>query len=538
MAKWCLPKKQAEEFLNRIKNGQVTLEKLYSLKSTADRRAFFEPLVGAENAKQLNTMFEQKLLLKDQERAMVNFVKEAVGLKEPIKRDMVEKIKKMDKLLSADEAETFLADLIEKKLGFEVTIEEANTLAEYSQKIELAKEKWIADKTFENQIEMGRRMVEMKEYIRSINPPNVGAKAVALNIAGTPRGLMASGDFSYAFIQGWGMMSRPQFWTSLGHSFEYWWSAEKYKDLQAEVVSDPLFPFAQRGGLRITVEGGKLFQKEEAFQSTVVEHIPILRNSERAYVGFLNKLRFDVFKHLLRLEELRGGNINDTATLQEIARAVNDFTGSGNIGTNDKYGNVVPLLNTGFWSIRNYSATVNMLNPVNYFKGNKTARQARWRQMIGSLAMTAMVLGLYQAFNDEKVIELDPRSTRFGKIKIGKNWYNLSGGKGGWVTLAAKLATNKAKSAGGKIYELGKGYKADSRADIIVKFGRNKLSPGVSLLWDFLDGEDAIGNKFNWSDAIRERMTPMVAGDIIDLAMEDPSYLILGTILDLFGITP
>ena len=117
---FCLPKESAKDFIAALRGGKIVPEKLMDM-SSAERRTFFEGLVGKENALDVNTLFEAKLLLKDQKRGLVAWAKQVSGIKEATRKDILTKIEKMEKVLSPESERAFLKDLTEKRLGTEVT---------------------------------------------------------------------------------------------------------------------------------------------------------------------------------------------------------------------------------------------------------------------------------------------------------------------------------------------------------------------------------------------------------------------------------
>lgn len=288
--------------------------------------------------------------------------------------------------------------------------------------------------------------------------------------------------------------------------------------------------------------------------TTILDKVPLYRGAERAYVGFLNKLRADAFNRMIKRAELAGEHIGvGSKATKELANVVNDFTGSGNLGSGDKYANLVPLLNAGLFSPRKISATINMLNPRRYLSPESgigrlgvgdlklggvesaTARREALRNLIGSLSLSAAVLSL--AALAGAAVETDSTSADFGKIKVGKTRYDITGGNGTYAVLLSRLLNNRTKSTTtGRVTELGKGYKPTTRADLILKFGRNKLSPTASLIADWFYGSDAVGNPFNLKTELLNRSYPLVLQDIVTTLQDDPKNLLGAIIADEFGI--
>lgn len=529
---FCLIPSEAEKFLQKLKEGDIKPEDLADMTS-AERRAFFAGFLDEENAKQVNALFEEKLLLKDQQQGMITWAKKISGITPETRNDIISRISKLDRVLDPDEQEEFLQDLANRKLGIAVTQEEAKKVYDLAKKAEDLRGDLS---TKEKRIAYGNAVLDLQDYAGELKPVQLDTIQKISNVAALPKTVMSTLDFSAPFRQGWGMMSRPEFWKAFGAMFKYGFSEKNYRDLMADIVSRPSYEAMKKDGLRITNLTDKLSQREEQFMSSLLDKVPGFRGSERAYTGFLNRLRADVFDKLLQEAEMRGEDIKPGSQAgKDIASVVNMFTGSGNIGTGDRYSNVVAPLNATFFSPRKISATISMFNPATYATGSKTARLAALRQLLGSVGMTALILALASMAGAK--VEWDPRSSDFGKIKIGKTRFDITGGNGTYAVLLARLFSNQTKSSTtGKISNLGEGYKPTTRFDVTTKYLRNKLSPTASLVADWLVGSDANGQPFKMTDELKNRVTPMIINDVIELIKTDPSNAIAGTLGDLFGV--
>ena len=128
MSSFCLVANKAEEIKKKIISGEIDISKL-SDASSAERRKFFQDILGEERlAKETNALFESKLLLKNQKKGLVNWAKQITGITPEAKRDIVSRIEKMDKILSPEDEAKFLEDLASKRLGADITTEEASKI--------------------------------------------------------------------------------------------------------------------------------------------------------------------------------------------------------------------------------------------------------------------------------------------------------------------------------------------------------------------------------------------------------------------------
>lgn len=556
MAKnYCLPSEYTDKLLDALRNGEITPDKLNSFETSEERRAFLEPYVGKDNVIDVNALIESKLLLKNWKKGVITAIKTMTGITQKTKMDLVSKIERMDKYLLPDEKKRFYKDIASQKLGLSVTQEEAKNIVDITNTIKKSKEILKADPlNTQKQIDYGHTIQDLNDYLETIEPSKMN---LAAEIIGIPTTLMSTADFSAAGRQAWGLWSTLEFAKNLPNLFRFAFDKSSYKDMNAQIYGSPYYEHIKQSGLRITTDIQKnITQRESEFASRLIQkkltggnstlqkitNVPgaILRGSEQSYAGFLTKLRVDRFVTLLKAAELSGEDISpNSKTVKDIAKVVNDFTGSGNIGANDKLGNVSPYL--PFFSPRKISAIVNMFNPERYLNPNisKTARKAAIRQLVGSLAISAIIIGMARLFGDDDTADADPRSSDFGKVKIGNTRIDVTGGNISYITLLSRIITNHTKSTQtGAITKLGEGYKATTRGDLIVKFFRNKLSPIASFMADWLYGQDVAGNPFKVLPSVRDRLYPLLINNAIDTFQDKSTPLGLAafaTFADLIG---
>ena len=531
---FCLIKPLAEQFKKDLKDGTLNPDKLYDM-STPERRAFFGSRYGGEtNGREINGLFESKMVLKDFKKGAIDWAKQVSGLKPEVRRDFLARVEKLDHVLNPGEEELFLQDLVSKKVGTEVTYEQAQKINELAKKAEEAK----ADMSTEaKRVEYGKAYLEFKDYVDSISPNSV---TLADNIFGLARSIKVIGDLGMPFRQGWGMISRPQWATAFGSMFKYLMSEKYFQGLRSDIVSRPnyLNGAYKKAGLRLgPLLSQKVAQREEDWMTTYAGKLPIVKNIERANIGFIYKLRADVFDLLHESAELSGENVKDPEVLHQLANVVNDFTASGNLGENDQFANLAPKLNATFFSARKISATINMMNPKRYVTGSPTARKAAQRQLIGSLMLSAAFLGIAAAFGAK--VETDPNSSDFGKFVVGKYHVDVTGGNATYATLLKRIITGKSKSSTtGKETKLGTGYKGQTRADLMVNFTRNKLAPLAAVVADYFfqtDQPDLLRGEFTVKNELRNTFEPMLINDFIDLVLEGDSLSIPFFLMGYFG---
>lgn len=353
----------------------------------------------------------------------------------------------------------------------------------------------------------------------------------ALNI---PRALMATLDFSAPLRQGIFLTSRPkQFGPAFASMFKYAFNPKAYEGLIKEIQARPTYPLMREAKLAITSTARSLDEREETFMSTFAERIPgfgkLVKGSERAYVGFLNKLRADTFDDLLRSAQELGVYQERPGMIDDIAKFINSATGRGDIKVFTK---AATILNSLFFSPRLIWSRVNLLNPQYYASLDPFVRRQALKSLIifGSTATTIATLSNLGGAD----VEIDPRSSDFGKIKIGNTRYDPYGGFQQYIRFAAQFVSGTMiSSTTGREITLGEGYKPLTRKDILYRFFENKEAPVVSFITSLMTGQDALGQPINIPSEVIGRLIPLGVQDMYNLYQE---WGAMGPLLGIPGI--
>lgn len=351
--------------------------------------------------------------------------------------------------------------------------------------------------------------------------------ANALNI---PRSVMASFDLSAPFRQGIALIGRKEFWKAFASMYKAWGSEKAFQAIQDEIAARPTYSLMKQAGLSLTDADRFLSEREEAFMSDWAEKVPVLgsgkigktelkytpsiRASNRAYIGFLNKVRADTFDSIVHLSKEAGVNFGDNPkALKDIARFVNAATGRGDLG---KLNQAAPLLSAMLFSPRLMASRIQMLNPAFYVGLSPVVRKEAIKSLLtfGTLATT--ILGLAAAGGAS--VETDSRSADFGKIRTGNTRRDILGGFQPYLVLASRLIQGETKNSNtGEVKDLTEGkFGQPNRADVVERFFRGKESPVASFVHDWLAGKDITGKKFKLSDEVINHFIPLVTQDIQD----------------------
>ena len=169
---------------------------------------------------------------------------------------------------------------------------------------------------------------------------------------------------------------------------------------------------------------------------------------------------------------------------------------------------------SAFFSPRLIASRVNLLNPLYYKSLPKEVRIAAVTDMIKFIALGATVLTLSHIGGAST--QLDPRSSDFGKIKVGDTRYDIWGGFGQYIRVLSQILTRQSISAQtGKLQDLsGKGAFGKTPASVGISFVRGKLAPVPSMAWDFASGRTAIGEKVTWQQEAKSHLLPLIYSDL------------------------
>ncbi len=425
--------------------------------------------------------------------------------------------------------------------------------------------------------------------------PNKGptASQKIYSVVNIPRSIMSSLDLSAPMRQGIVFIGYKEYWKAFAKMFTLIGPSgeNNYKWLNTKISTSENYALSQAARVAYSSVEGEFTSREEDFQSEYARKIPVLggliKVSEQAYAGFLNKLRYDMFDRFIT-EYRKAGIFNGTQKdadgnlvltpeerelLLGLGRFINSATGRaelmGSVGKTQIYDarRLSGFANATLFSARLMQSRVNMLNPIFYYNLPKPVRKQAIKSMISFGVIHALVIGsLALMFPDEVEVELDPRSSDFMKVRIDNTRVDLGGGFNQYLVLGTRIASwlynntltfgdrqadrvgldldledkkiaNKKTTAGNyKIYGQGSGNQVETYGDTLLDFLRSKSSPQLSLVVDNMVEEDYVGRPVTLEGSVVSRLFPMTLTSIYQAYNEDspvPLPAIAG--LTLFG---
>jgi hypothetical protein len=285
----------------------------------------------------------------------------------------------------------------------------------------------------------------------------------------------------------------------------------------------------EQAGVKFT-DVGSLSTREEAIRSQLGERIPIYGHhvaaSNRSYTAYINDARLGAFRNFYDAMP----NKNDLVALKKLGEAANNFTGRGKLAIE------VPFTGGKELSIERYASglaevlfapkliasRIHMLNPMNYVMGNP---QVRKQYLYAALRMAGAWTTLGVLANQMGAeVSLNPTSSDFGKIKIGNFRLDPAAGFQQFLVLASRLWNQETTSSvTGKTRQFGVGYNPSTWGSTLTDFTLNKLHPSLKY---FVDAAFASEKKpFPVIDRAFQTVIPMMSGDLISIAIENPELL-------------
>lgn len=283
----------------------------------------------------------------------------------------------------------------------------------------------------------------------------------------------------------------------------------------------------EKMGIFIGSRNTNLTRMEESFRSRWADRVPLVAQSARAMTASLNLLRADLAD--VALNAYGQGTTLSPKTLKMLGNAVNIWTGRGAFGRAESVRgalNHVFLAPGWVWSRFQILYGHTMLEAA--INKDPVALKLAAKHYLRWAAGMATLYGLMSFLGDEPP-EADPRSSKFGMVKIGSKLYDFSAATISPLVFLSRMVTGQRLTNNGEVIQLRhqdgstekKKFGAKSTADLAFKFAQGKLAPVPGYLLDVSAGEDIMGRPANWATAFLNRTLPLTPRQMTQIAMED-----------------
>lgn len=363
---------------------------------------------------------------------------------------------------------------------------------------------------------------------------------ITSTIGNTMKSALSTGDLSAPLRQGAALIHRKEFRNALKPMIEMFNDEKVFTAGMNDIKESSGFNFADKMDLELT--GLNAGREERFLNPAIMESIPgygrAVRASDRAYTGFLNKLRFDTFNSLIQDAEAAGhlkinkdlygtitGTTNDNLA-KEIATFVNEATGRGGLGVKGE--KAADLLNATIFSPRFVSSRIKLIgrviDPGIFIKQSSFVRKQALKSAIALASTNITINGLAAAAGAK--ITYDITNSDFMKNKFGNTRSDFGAGVLQPLVFAGRMLTGKfTSSTTGKTHSLKTPKFGESTyKDVATNAVLSKESPLAGLAYEVWTGQDLVGNKVSIPEAVMNRFVPMIVQDMYDIMKDDPRH--------------
>lgn len=455
----CLLPDKIEEFKKALKEKDIRISDLINMDSS-ERTKLFEKYAG-ENAKDVNLLFEEKLILKNRMIGLKNLFSKITESgrygpegKAKLERALSEyRASQQERVFSPKDNQSFLSNLAEKMLGTEISKEEAKNVFDLSNRLEQFKKGFDKNRPYgegwdtpENKANYGAAKLQYEAYISELkgegepfkevikgrlqefkntaktNPvratTNLGLDALKA-ISDNSIAVVASVDNSFLGRQGLKtLLTHPSaWWPAARDSFSNIYKELGGKDAMSAILSDY---YSRENNLNGEYQkSGIIPGIEEQYPTSLPERIPglgrVFKASEVAFKGTALRMRMDLYDLQREMQREQGLDMKDPNLIKDTGSVTNSLTARGKYG---KYGES-PIVKLLLWAPRMLKSHYDVLTAHSFGGALETPwarKQAALNatKIIGSIGLTLMIA---KAMNRNSV-ESDPTSSNFGRIVV------------------------------------------------------------------------------------------------------------------------
>lgn len=335
-----------------------------------------------------------------------------------------------------------------------------------------------------------------------------------MDLVNLPRAVMSAWDASAPLRQGVILtIAHPtESFPAMGAMFRSMGDGKYAQQVDDAIRAGDNFALKQDSGLYLAPfdSVGPLTAREETFMSRLADKIPGIRQSQRGYVTYLNKLRSDVFDVVDKNWQGLGKTEDDYKSLSNF---LNHASGRGDLGPAS---NLAPILNATFFSPRLLMSRFQVAADV--FTSTPSVRKLVARDLLAFVGtgMTVLTMAKLSGIAD---VDVDPRSTDFGKLRMGRQRIDFWGGFQPIARYTAQILTGQRRTAGGDIV-------GTARGDVVARFLRSKLAPVPGTLETLRSGKSFAGQDVELTtDTLKSQtfnnLVPLFIQDLIESAQQE-----------------
>lgn len=508
----CILPQAMRDFKEKLQNEGKTFTSLRQMTASERVKMFsdaFNSFNGDTTGEWFNREYERKLLLPNQRESLKKLADTLAKKGKDTKNHklLYEKINGMKTAYNPKEGKPFLQGLAKAQLGFDILQEDARALFNTTQTLAQQKkeldgiaretgaagwndlnneqyEKLIADESnYQKMMEFGKKQAEFNEQIEQAYF-NVKQPSFIEKLAGTFTAIKASWDASFGrqLVKGWyagNFKGAGRQWMAGMQA----WNAEKANATLAMIYSHPYYTSGKLNELGLKLGGTETEFFPDNFISgkssilTDQDGKP-LTGTKAIYELFVRSDRmystgvlFAKFQAGVQALDSANGNVNALKAM-DMGGAINGLFGKVNIpGLNERGQKIAGVfLFAPRWvasQVRNLIdapkyAAIYAANKLRGHGGLNQAQQMRLRSAVYNIIATALLSNIISAalrsdddefdgFLDALANQFDPRSSDFGKLRIGNLRLDISLGTNAIITMLSRVITGQTKTGDGLI---------------------------------------------------------------------------------------
>jgi peptidoglycan L-alanyl-D-glutamate endopeptidase CwlK len=287
-------------------------------------------------------------------------------------------------------------------------------------------------------------------------------------------------------------------------------SEDAFNEFAQAIRNHPDFELMNESGLFLSSVGP---EAEEAFASKLVQKIPGVRASDRAYSAALDSVRTQAWDNYVSSlpEHLR----DNPDTLKAVSDLINVTTGRGVVPILDRSAlgkKIINALNVPLFSPRNTASKFNLISPARLAKNMMSAETRpvaflQLRDAARGLGTLGTTLGLMHFAGLD--VGLNPNNSDFGKVRAGKAVYDVTG-EAYTVRYLAQMAQAATKEVRGR-----KVQDRETMTALTRRYLRTQLQPATGSAVDWWTGKTIDGKPVTSASAALNLITPFVVDDVI-----------------------
>jgi len=399
-----------------------------------------------------------------------------------------------------------------------------------------------------------------------------------------PRVIIATGELSIILVQtGLVSIAHP---TYAAKAFKVAMrnlsSESKSQRSERELEANPYYHLMLKSKLALSRYDAKLTAKEEQFiggwanliwdfigwrslqnsknyeqDYQTWKNLNPLKALERASVGYANTLRMIRFLDGVKLLEGQGKTLdNSLQNYKDLADVVNTMTGRSGLGKAEM---ASKILSVGIFSPRLWASVLKQVSPYTFFWMGKMTdivgdpkKLSSYKPSVAqkiyatdfmryTTATIGLVLGMWAYLenddDDETGVSLDPTSSDFLKIRLGKDLVlDPWGGRQQQIVFQARLLTGVTTNSRGETKRLGS-QGAPTYGELAGNMLKSKLAPTPGMIWkaaNLKPKKDPVTGKYELYDQYGEpysltsevsNIYPMYWSTLEEINEEEPALV-------------